>query len=85
MHASGMTLCLHGKLRKSHELAQMQCSDCSETKIWASSQENMLLLHANIKGEDRPEQKRSVISAFVINLLGSILSKLASSKFYYSS
>ena len=39
----------------------------------------------NNKGADKPAHSRSLISAFVIRLLESIISELATSKFQYSS
>ena len=37
--------------------------------IWASSRENLTLLHAYTKGADQPVHSHSMISAFVINPL----------------
>ena len=42
-----------------------------------SWQENLILLHANNKGADLPVQPHSLISAFVIPCLESIISELA--------
>ena len=46
-------------------------------QIWASMGENLSWGYANKTGEDQPAQPRSLISAFVIRLLASIISKLA--------
>ena len=48
--------------------------------IWASLQENMSSLFANNKGADQPVHPLSLISTFVIRLLESIISKLATSE-----
>ena len=45
--------------------------------VWASTQEN---LFANNTGADQPAHPRSLISAFVIHFLKSIISKLATSE-----
>ena len=42
--------------------------------------ENLSSGFANIKGADQPAHSRRLISAFVIRILKSIISKLASSK-----
>ena len=44
----------------------------------------MILLHANNKGTDHPVHPHSLISAFVIILLESNKSKLATCKIQYS-
>ena len=48
--------------------------------IWASSQENLILLHASNKGAEQPGYPRNLISTFVFHPLQSIISKLASCK-----
>ena len=45
--------------------------------IWALSQENLILLYANNNGKDQPSHPCKLITTFVICLLESILSKLA--------
>ena len=45
--------------------------------IWASRQVNLSSGFAKNKGADQPAHPRSLISAFVIRLLESIISKLA--------
>ena len=45
--------------------------------VWASTRENLSSEFANNKGEDHPAHTHSLISAFVIHLLESIISKLA--------
>ena len=50
------------------------------TNIWAPSQENLSSGLANNKGTDQPEHPRRLISAIVIRLLESIISKLATSE-----
>ena len=42
--------------------------------IWATSWENLFLPYANNKGTDQPAHLRSLISAFVIRCLDSIIS-----------
>ena len=49
--------------------------------IWALTRENLSLVFVNNKGTDHPAHLHSLISAFVIRLLESIISKLATSKF----
>ena len=49
-------------------------------RVWASTQENLSSVFANNKGADQPAHPRSLISAFVICLLESIIYKLATSK-----
>ena len=41
--------------------------------IWATSWENLLMPYANIKGADQPAHPRSLISAFVVCCLDSII------------
>ena len=48
--------------------------------IWALTQENLFSVFANNKGADQPVHAHSLISAFVICLLESIISKIAKSK-----
>ena len=48
---------------------------------WASTRENLSSGFANNKGADQPAHPRSLISVFVIPVLESIISKLASSEF----
>ena len=48
--------------------------------IWASMQENLSSGFANNKGADQPAHPNSLISTFIICLLESIISKLATSK-----
>ena len=48
--------------------------------IWASKQENLIWGFANSKGADQTTGMRSLIRAFVICLLESIIFKLATSK-----
>ena len=47
--------------------------------------EPCLPVFANIKGADQPAHPRSLISAFVIRLLESIISKLATGEIKFSS
>ena len=47
---------------------------------WALSRENLSLGFANNKDADQPVHLRSLISAFVVRLLQSIISRLAKSK-----
>ena len=47
---------------------------------WASTQENLSSGFANNKGTDQPAHLHSLISAFVIQLLESFISRLATSK-----
>ena len=49
-------------------------------KIWASTYEILTLFYANNKGADQPAHLRSLISAFVIRYLDSIIAKLDTSK-----
>ena len=48
--------------------------------MWASTGENLYSVFANNKGADQPAHLRSLISAFVIHLLGRIISELAESE-----
>ena len=41
--------------------------------IWATSWENLLMLYANNKGADQPAHPRSLISAFIVRCLDSII------------
>ena len=43
--------------------------------IWSLLPENLILLHVNNKGTDQPAHSRSLISAFVIHFLKSIIAK----------
>ena len=61
--------------------AKMCCYRNKECSIvWASAQENMSLGFTNNKGADQPVHPHSLISAYVIRLLESVLSKLAPSE-----
>ena len=44
---------------------------------WASTRESLTLVHANNKGAGLSTYPRSLISAFIVRLLESIISKLA--------
>ena len=46
-------------------------------QIWTLSRENLTLLHANNTGTDQPAHLRRLISAFVIRLLESVTSQVA--------
>ena len=48
--------------------------------IWASTPENLYSVFAKIKGTDQPAHPHSLISAFIILLLESIIYKLATNK-----
>ena len=48
--------------------------------IWVSMRENLSSVFANNKGADQLVHLRSLIGAFVIHLLESIISKLATGK-----
>ena len=48
--------------------------------IWASTYDNLILFYANNKGADQPVHLHSLISAFVIRYLDSIIAKLDTSK-----
>ena len=50
--------------------------------IWGSTRENLSTVFANNKGADQPGHPRSLISAFVIRVLESIISKLATSEIF---
>ena len=50
------------------------------TFVRASMRENLTMLHADSKGEDLPPHSRSLISAFIINFLKSIMTLLARRK-----
>ena len=49
--------------------------------IWVLTRENLSSEFVNNKSADQPAHPRSLISAFVIQVLESIISKLATSKF----
>ena len=48
--------------------------------IYALTRENLTPVFVNNKGADQPSHLRSLISAFVIRLLQSIISKFATSE-----
>ena len=48
--------------------------------IWATSWENLFMPDANNKGADQPAHPRSLISAFVVRCLDSIMPKVSISK-----
>ena len=48
--------------------------------LWATLWENLLMPYANNKGADQPVHLRSLISAFVVRCLASVISILAKSK-----
>ena len=52
----------------------------SNNLIWATSWENLFMPYANNKGADQPAHPRSLISAFVVRCLDSMISILAKSK-----
>ena len=52
---------------------------------WVSTRENFLRKFSNNKGADQPAYPRSLISAFVIRFLDSIISNLLQVKFHFSS
>ena len=47
---------------------------------WASTRETLSSRFANNKSADQPARPRSLVSAFVIRILGNTISKLAISK-----
>ena len=51
-----------------------------KTVICASMQESMILFHTNNKGADQPAHPRSLISAYVIRFLVSMMTTLATHK-----
>ena len=62
-------------------LQSLHCWHCCFTtkshisdSVWATSWENLFMPYANNKGADQPVRPRSLISAFVIHCLGSIIS-----------
>ena len=71
-----MPLAVGGMLKQIHTYVQ----NSGHYIIWASTQENLFSVFANNKGADQPAHERSPISAFVIRLLESIISKLAANK-----
>ena len=48
-----------------------------DSSNWASSWENLFMPYANNKGADQPARPRSLISAFVVRCLDSIIPLLA--------
>ena len=48
--------------------------------VWSSTREDLTLLHVSNEGTDQPVHQRSLISAFVIRLFKSIISKLTTSE-----
>ena len=54
-------------------------------KKWDTSWEKLFMPYANNKAKDQPEHSHSLISAFVVRCLDSIISSLAESKFQDSS
>ena len=48
--------------------------------IWATSWENLFMPNVNNKDTDQPAHQRSLISAFVVHCLDSIISILAKSQ-----
>ena len=61
------------------EAASMEIFNNYDYK-WAKSWENLFLPYANNKGADQPAHPRSLISAFVVRYLDSIICILATSK-----
>ena len=53
---------------------------CLNIEIWATSWENLFMPYANNKGVDQPAHPRSLISAFVIRCLDSIIPLVSISK-----
>ena len=51
--------------------------------VWASSRENLSLGGCKNKGADQPTHPRNLISAFIIGLLESIISRLAAGEISY--
>ena len=51
--------------------------DVDISYVWALSWENLFLPYANNKGADHPAHPRSLISAFVVHCLDSIISLLS--------
>ena len=50
------------------------------TTVWAPSWENLFLPYANNKGADQPAHPRSLISAFVVRCLDSVMSLVTVTK-----
>ena len=63
-----------------YEANHLRINQSSYKVIGASRRETLSLEFANNKGADQPADPRSLISAFVIRLLISIISKLLSSE-----
>ena len=59
------------RLFSSHATKQMN------TPIWAASWENLFMPYANNKGADQPGHPRSLISAFAVRCLNSIISPVS--------
>ena len=59
---------------------QTQTSHVCPGAIWATSWENLFMPYTNNKGADQPAHPRSLISAFVVRCLDSIIPLLAKSK-----
>ena len=57
--------------RMNNKINIVTCGD--SLIIWATSWENLFLPYANNKGADQPAHPRSLISAFVVHWLGSII------------
>ena len=53
---------------------------CLNSNIWAMSWENLFIAYANNKGADQPAHPHSLISAYVVRCLGSMIPTLAKSK-----
>ena len=82
------TIILHDKFKMVH------CYEVTDQNIpsffcyvyyglakWATSWENLFMPYANIKGADQPAHPRSLISAFIVRWLDSVIPRLAISKF----
>ena len=71
---------IHSKLYSVHLMSAVDDADLQEFGLyhtWAISWDNP---YANNKGADQPAHPRSLISAFVVRCLGSIIPILAKSK-----
>ena len=56
-----------------HNLPRSVCPILGITTIWATSWENLFVPYANNKGTDQPVHPRSLISAFVVCCLDSLI------------
>ena len=73
---------IHRPTQPGCENIKEQCNYYNDSYhyLWAVSRENLTKLYSKIKGADQPTYPRSLISAFVVRPLESLIDKLATRK-----